>query len=1001
MDDYQSIMSARSAINSIVGSNSSRNRLASIVFVFFLGIGLVTLGIVFSRLTREEKEEVKAVGDIIFTVHDTGARDRGAGASMVLGADGLPTISFGHNGLDGTDYRLKVLKCSSFSCTSGNIFTVESAGSTSLGTQSSIGIGTDGNPVISYFVASAFNDLRVAKCGDASCSSDNSITTVDSEGLVGNYSSLVIGNDGNPVISYQDYTNKAMKVVTCGNPSCSSGNAITSVDVSEDQGMATSSDIVIGSDGKPIIAYSEEGDWCVEEPEEYCGSSTRLKVASCGNVTCTSDNEVNVVVPYEVVPYENEYHVYNISMALGSDGKPIISYEYWDAEISEADLKVLKCGNSSCTSGNITTVIDDTYGGKSFISINNEGIPFVVYYDHASPPALNLVECGNESCSSGNIKVEIDPAVNEPVYEKGSPIVFGGDGSLTITYANFTQTYAQNDTKGLLTAHITSSFVLNLPSSLDVIKTQTQNSVKSGSDYGVPSYHSSIELRVKKSTENLVIADLNVDMSSDRNWSNLTADASSQKSLFYYPGGFSSMPGATGSGFSLYVPIPTGGESDSVVICPDAATLSEVTEACSGAITKTESDPDTSKVTIDSQLYWRVEGLTSTGGITLLYSPSPTTTTTTSTTTTTTVSTTTTTTTITPTDNVSPLISILEPNGEDDLAFDIFTIQWVDSDPDNNASISLYYDEDDHGQDGNLIASGIKEDSSNDFIWDISGLEVGSYFIYAIIDDSVNPSVVDYSEGPLTKISSSCEEANSDKDPTNEDTDCDGIPDIWEDQYDCLSSSILDADGDLLTNISEYKNNTNPCKKDTDGDGLSDYIEVNSNYEGRKTDPNNADTDGDGYSDGEEDKNRNGKLDEGESNPTEIEVTLPETGESKWEGIREALSRNNGALLIGGSICVTFPLLLLLIFLLFRKRKKKQDKKQEKSVSKKGKVAKGATITKEVLPRSPLAEKELPTKIEVKTRKKKGKVEKSKRKKDTKKSPNDTQTEVLPRSPLA
>ena len=48
----------------------------------------------------------------------------------------------------------------------------------------SITIGTDGLPVISYF-DDTNDDLKVAKCGNAACSSGNTLTTVDSGGTVG------------------------------------------------------------------------------------------------------------------------------------------------------------------------------------------------------------------------------------------------------------------------------------------------------------------------------------------------------------------------------------------------------------------------------------------------------------------------------------------------------------------------------------------------------------------------------------------------------------------------------------------------------------------------------------------------------------------------------------------------------------------------------------------------------------------------------------------------
>lgn len=113
-------------------------------------------------------------------------------------------------------------------------------------------------------------------------------------------------------------------------------------------------------------------------------------------------------------------------------------------------------------------------------------------------------------------------------------------------------------------------------------------------------------------------------------------------------------------------------------------------------------------------------------------------------------------------------------------------------------------------------------------------------------------------------------------DPLNGDTDGDGISDGWEVNYglDPLNAADAsqDADGDGVTNRSEFLNRTDPRNADTDGDGMPDAWELNrgfnpldaadaeSDFDGdalsalseflHKTDPNNADTDGDGMPDG-------------------------------------------------------------------------------------------------------------------------------------------------------
>jgi predicted secreted protein len=102
------------------------------------------------------------------------------------------------------------------------------------------------------------------------------------------------------------------------------------------------------------------------------------------------------------------------------------------------------------------------------------------------------------------------------------------------------------------------------------------------------------------------------------------------------------------------------------------------------------------------------------------------------------------------TKNTAPKILVFTPEmGIQQVDFN-FTIKWVDSDSDDDASISLYYDTDQNGYDGTLIASDISEDDIVDsFLWNTKGIPMGEYYIYAMIDDTVNSVVYDYSDGKL------------------------------------------------------------------------------------------------------------------------------------------------------------------------------------------------------------------------------------------------------------
>ena len=81
------------------------------------------------------------------------------------------------------------------------------------------------------------------------------------------------------------------------------------------------------------------------------------------------------------------------------------------------------------------------------------------------------------------------------------------------------------------------------------------------------------------------------------------------------------------------------------------------------------------------------------------------------------------------------------------------------------------------------------------------------------------------------------------------DSDGDGIDDWWEDLYGLdsqdASDALLNADSDELTNLEEFQNSTDPTNSDSDHDGLSDSDEVNLHL----SNPLSRDSDNDGMDD--------------------------------------------------------------------------------------------------------------------------------------------------------
>ncbi|HID73730.1 MAG TPA: hypothetical protein EYP43_01630, partial [Thermoplasmata archaeon] len=109
--------------------------------------------------------------------------------------------------------------------------------------------------------------------------------------------------------------------------------------------------------------------------------------------------------------------------------------------------------------------------------------------------------------------------------------------------------------------------------------------------------------------------------------------------------------------------------------------------------------------------------------------------------------------------NVPPKLTFTSPaEGEDDVVWkmeqDYYFVQWDDDDPDDNASIKIYYDSDDQGFDGHLIAKDLWEDTLDDqgrgidvTRWDLADVPEGDYYLYAVLDDRAHDPVKVYSKG--------------------------------------------------------------------------------------------------------------------------------------------------------------------------------------------------------------------------------------------------------------
>lgn len=151
--------------------------------------------------------------------------------------------------------------------------------------------------------------------------------------------------------------------------------------------------------------------------------------------------------------------------------------------------------------------------------------------------------------------------------------------------------------------------IRNLDPDLEVVERHTNTDVEA---QGINDDNA--ELRVRDEVTGRLIADVEVDMTNDRDWGGATAvdgdtDTGTAKSVV---ANLANADGAKGS-HTLYIPKSVG--HNTVKICPEAEILADVTDSCNNGYDLTQAAPNVSIARINGENYWKVEGLTGTGGL--------------------------------------------------------------------------------------------------------------------------------------------------------------------------------------------------------------------------------------------------------------------------------------------------------------------------------------------------------------------------------------------------
>ncbi len=267
--------------------------------------------------------------------------------SITIGADGNPIVAF-----SGVAGALKVTKCTTPNCIS---FGPDETLDATAALDPAIAIGADGNPIVSYY-DSVTASLKVAHCPDPECIDPVTPVTVDPAVAdpavdAGSFSSITIGVDGNPVISYYDFP-AGVKVVKCSDATCTTHRA----PVTLDSAALGNTSIAIGVDANPVISYADV-------------NTQDLKIVHCVDQACSG-----AVTP--VTLDANALGVFTTSLAISADGNPYVSYT------SNGVVTVIRCANTACTVAKAPLTVDLDGGvGSQAMAIGGDANPVIAYVD--------------------------------------------------------------------------------------------------------------------------------------------------------------------------------------------------------------------------------------------------------------------------------------------------------------------------------------------------------------------------------------------------------------------------------------------------------------------------------------------------------------------------------------------------------------------------------------------------------------------------------------------
>jgi hypothetical protein len=182
--------------------------------------------------------------------------------------------------------------------------------------------------------------------------------------------------DGLPFLSFRG------TVAKCADPTCSTAT------FSIPMPTAYATALAKGANGFPVIAWLRT---------QFSVAPYSVGVVRCGDAACSTGNVSGAIATDRPLP------LLSIAMALGADDRPWVAYADYGAGLQNYVVKLAHCGDPTCSSGNTVMTIDPvpTDIGKFVLAVPADGRPILTYAP--APGTIKIARCGDTACSAGRL----------------------------------------------------------------------------------------------------------------------------------------------------------------------------------------------------------------------------------------------------------------------------------------------------------------------------------------------------------------------------------------------------------------------------------------------------------------------------------------------------------------------------------------------------------------------------------------------------------------------